>query len=176
MWLTETLPTDQVHRFGQLGVIASMQPTHATDYTKADHSDNWSERLGDARADDGWRCRDIWNAGGVVALGSDWPIAPYDPRGVLAAAQLRRPALSPDTAPVGPAQALTALQALAGYTRAPAHAAGLEESTGRVAAGYLADLTVLADDPLAIPAADLPHVPVRMTVVDGRIRHRDDSQ
>lgn len=171
----ETLPTDQVRRFGQLGVVASMQPTHATDYTKADHSDNWSERLGDARADDGWRCRDIWDAGGVVALGSDWPIAPYDPRGVLAAAQLRRPALSPDVAPVGPAQALTALQALAGYTRAPAHVAGLETSAGRVAAGYLADLTVFAADPLVIPPADLPHVPVRMTVVDGRIRHRDDS-
>ena len=172
----ETLPTAQVHRFAQLGVIASMQPTHATDYTRADHTDNWSERLGDARADDGWRCRDIWDAGGVVALGSDWPIAPYDPRGVLAAAQLRRPAGKPDAAPVGPAQALTAFQALSGYTRAPAYAAGMEGSTGRVAAGYLADLTVLAEDPIAVPAEDLPHIPVRMTIVDGRIRHRNTDE
>lgn len=171
----ETLPTDQVHRFAQLGVVASMQPTHATDYTKADHTDNWSERLGDLRADDGWRCRDIWDAGGVVTLGSDWPVAPYDPRGVLAAAQLRRPAGSPDAAPVGPAQALTALQALSGYTRAPAYAAGMENSTGRIAAGYLADLTVLAEDPIAVPPEDLPHVPVRMTIVDGRILHRSEA-
>lgn len=171
----ETLPTDQVRRFAQLGVVASMQPTHATDYTRADHTDNWSERLGDARADDGWRCRDIRDAGGVVALGSDWPIAPYDPRGVLAAAQLRRPAREPDAAPVGPAQALTALQALFGYTRAPAHAASTERSSGRVAAGFLADLTVLAEDPLAVPPEDLPHVAVRLTVVDGRICHRSES-
>lgn len=172
----ETLPTDQVHRFAQLGVIASMQPTHATDYTKADHSDNWSARLGDARADHGWRCRDIRDAGGVVTLGSDWPIAPYDPRGVLAAAQLRRPAGRTDVAPVGPAQALTALQALSGYTRAPAYAAGTEQSTGRVAAGYLADLTVLAEDPVAVPPQELPHVPVRMTIVDGRIRYRNEAE
>lgn len=43
----ETLPSDQVPRFAELGVVASMQPSHATDYTRADHSDNWSRRLGD---------------------------------------------------------------------------------------------------------------------------------
>jgi predicted amidohydrolase YtcJ len=150
-----------------------MQPTHATDYTRADHSDNWSERLGDARADRGWRCRDLADAGAVVTLGSDWPIAPFDPRGILAAAQDRRPPARPDADPVGPAQALTAQQALAGYTRAPAHVAGLEASTGRVAPGLLADLTVFAEDPLAVPPRDLPHVPVHLTVVAGQVRHRD---
>lgn len=172
----ETLPTDQVHRFAQLGVVASMQPTHATDYTRADHTDNWSERLGDARANDGWRCRDIRDSGGVVTLGSDWPIAPYDPRGVLAAAQSRRSPGRPDAAPVGPAQGLTALQALSGYTRAPAHVAGMERLTGRVAAGFLADLTVLAEDPLLVPPEDLPGIAVRMTIVDGRICHRDEAE
>lgn len=171
----ETLPTDQVHRFAQLGVVASMQPTHATDYTKADHTDNWSERLGDERADNGWRCRDILEAGGVVTLGSDWPVAPYDPRGVLAAAQLRRPADRPDLAPVGPAQALTARQALSGYTRAPAIAAGMEATSGRLASSYLADLTVWGDDPLVVPPQELPHTPIRMTIVDGRICHRGDE-
>ena len=171
----ETLPTDQVHRFAQLGVVASMQPTHATDYTKADHTDNWSERLGDERADNGWRCRDIREAGGVVTLGSDWPVAPYDPRGVLAAAQLRRPADRPDLAPVGPAQALTARQALSGYTRAPAIAAGMEATAGRLASSYLADLTVWGDDPLVVPPQELPHTPIRMTIVDGRICHRGDE-
>jgi predicted amidohydrolase YtcJ len=168
----ETLPADQVRRFGQLGVVASMQPTHATDYTRADHSDNWSRRLGDERADRAWRCRDILDAGAIVTLGSDWPIAPFDPRGIMAAAQLRRPAARPDLAPVGPDQALTAAQALYGYTVAPVRTAGEEHVGGRIAPGYRADLTAFAADPLHTPAADLPDVPILLTAVDGVIRYR----
>src|SRR5262249_6823701 len=130
----ETLPSDQVPRFAELGVVASMQPTHATDYTRADHSDNWSRRLGDQRASRAWRCRDILEAGATLALGSDWPIAPYDPRGVIAAAQLRRPPGRPDLGPVRPDQALTARQALHGYTTAPALAASAGHLNGRIAA------------------------------------------
>lgn len=87
----ETIPADLVDRFRRLDVTASMQPTHCTLYTKADHSDNWSERLGTQRANRAFRCRDLRDAGARLALGSDWPIAPFDPRGVIADAQLRRP-------------------------------------------------------------------------------------
>lgn len=168
----ETLPSDQVPRFAELGVIASMQPSHATYYTRADHSDNWSRRLGDERADRAWRCRDIRDAGAIVTLGSDWPIAPFDPRGIMAAAQLRRPAERPDLGPVAPGQALTAGQALHGYTAAPALAASAGHLNGRIATGYRADLTAFAASPLHTPAADLPEVPITLTVVDGTIRHR----
>jgi predicted amidohydrolase YtcJ len=149
-----------------------MQPTHATDYTRADHSDNWSRRLGHQRADRAWRCRDLLQAGAILALGSDWPIAPYDPRGILAAAQLRRPADRPDLDPVRPGQALTARQALHGYTTAPALTASTGHLNGRIAPGYRADLTAFAASPLHTPAADLPAVPVTYTIVDGTIRHR----
>jgi predicted amidohydrolase YtcJ len=167
----ETLPTDQVARFARLGVVASMQPTHV-DYTRADHSDNWSTRLGDERADRAWRCRDIADSGATLVLGSDWPIAPYDPRLTLAAAQLRRPARRPEVAAVRPGQALSALQALAGYTTAPAVAAGEADRAGRVAPGRRADLTVLGADPQRMPAADVADVAVLATVVDGVVRHR----
>ena len=163
----ETLPDEDVLRFGRLGVIASMQPTHATDYTLADHSDNWSRRLGAERADRAWRCADVLAGGGVLTLGSDWPIAPFDPRTVLAAAQLRRPPARPDLDPVNPGQALSAEQALHGYTRAPAWAARVEQEAGMVREGFRADLTVLAGDPLDVPAQELPAVPVTHTVVDG---------
>ena len=149
-----------------------MQPTHATDYTRADHSDNWSRRLGDQRALRAWPCRDLVDAGVVLALGSDWPVAPYDPRLTLAAAQLRRPARRPDLGPVVASQGLTAAQALYGMTEAPAFAAGAEVRLGRVAPGYLADLTVWAADPLAVPAAEIADVPITLTVVDGRLVHR----
>jgi predicted amidohydrolase YtcJ len=167
----ETLPDSQVPRFAELGVVASMQPSH-TRYTRADHSDNWSTRLGHERADRAWRCRDLVDAGAVLTLGSDWPIAPFDPCGVMAEAQLRRPADLPDRAPVAPGQALTARQALHGYTTAPALAASAEHHSGRIAPGYRANLTAFAASPLRTPAADLPGIPVTLTVVDGIIRHR----
>jgi len=170
----ETLPSDQVPRFAELGVVASMQPSHATDYTRADHSDNWSRRLGAERADRAWRCRDILDAGAVLTLGSDWPIAPFDPRVVMAAARLRRPAARPDLAPVAPAQALTAAQALHGYTVAPAVTAGDGQVSGRIAAGYRADLTAFAADPVRTPAQDLPGVAIVLTAVDGVVRYRAD--
>jgi len=168
----ETLPSDQVGRFAGLGVIASMQPSHAARYTRADHSDNWSRRLGDDRANRAWRCRDLLDAGAILTLGSDWPIAPFDPRGIIAEAQLRRPADRADLGPVRPGQALTALQALRGYTTAPAHAASAEHDSGRIAPGCRADLTAFAVSPLQAPAADLPDAPMTLTVVDGIIRHQ----
>lgn len=168
----ETLPTDLVPRFAELDVTASMQPTHATDYTRADHTDNWSHRLGDERADRAWRCRDILDAGATLVIGSDWPIAPFDPRGILAAAQLRRPGKRPDVAPVRPEQALTAAQALAAYTRGPAVVAGDGDTAGRIAVGCRADLTVFGADPLQVPLDELLDVPIVLTVVAGRIRHR----
>ena len=168
----ETLPLAQVARFAPAGVVASMQPTHATDYTRADHSDNWSRRLGEQRALRAWPCRDLVDAGVVLALGSDWPVAPYDPRLTLAAAQLRRPARRPDLDPVVASQGLTAAQALYGMTEAPAFAAGAEHRLGKVEPGYLADLTVWAADPLVVPAAEIADVPIMLTIVDGRIVHR----
>lgn len=168
----ETLPADQVPRFAELGVIASMQPSHAARYTRADRSDNWSRRLGEQRANRAWRCRDLLDAGAILTLGSDWPIAPFDPRGIIAEAQLRRPADRPDLGPVRPGQALTARQALHGYTTAPALAASAEHDTGRIAPGYRADLTAFAASPLKTPAAELPDVPITLTTVDGIIRHQ----
>jgi predicted amidohydrolase YtcJ len=90
----------------------------------------------------------------------------------MAAAQLRRPADRPDLGPVGPAQALSAAQALHGYTTAPALAASEEHLNGRIAPGYRADLTAFAASPLHTPATDLPAVPITITTVDGIIRHR----
>lgn len=169
----ETLAEDQLARFRALDVVASMQPTHATDYTRADHSENWGHRLGGARADRGWRCRDLLDAGALLALGSDWPVAPFDPRGVLAAAVSRRSPVHPDRSPVGPDQGLTARQALTSYTRGPAYASGLERTHGRLAVGHVADLTILEQDPTEVPPSELPDLPVSMTVVDGMLLRRD---
>lgn len=171
----ETIPDDTVGRFAPLGVAASMQPMHCTEFTRADHSDNWSRKLGDERASRAWRCRDLLDAGACVVLGSDWPIAPSPPLLTMAAARHRRPSRDPAGAPHGPEQRLTPLQTLQGLTTAPAWVAGEEGESGRMAVGYRADLTVFADDPLQVADGDLADLPVLLTVLDGRPTHRDES-
>ncbi|MFG3395078.1 amidohydrolase [Streptomyces parvus] len=171
----ETVPDDTVARFAELGVVASMQPTHCCDFTRADHTDNWSRRLGEERASRAWRCRDLWDADARVVLGSDWPIAPFPPLGVMAGARHRRPGRDLTQPPHGPGQALTALEALQGMTVNAAWAAGEEHEAGRLAVGHRADFTVFADSPLTTSAVELPDLPVLLTVVDGRPTHRDAS-
>lgn len=166
----ETLQDEQVSRFAELGVVASMQPTHAH-YNNADQSDNWSRRLGSERALRAWRCRDLRAAGAAVVLGSDWPIAAFDPRQVLAGAQLRRPAGREWIEPIVPVQGLTASMALEGFTTHAAAAAGESAFAGRVAPGHRADLTAFAADPLAAPADEIADAPVALTVLNGRITH-----
>ena len=83
----ETLPDDLVPAIANAGVTASMQPVHLA-AVKADG--NWSQRLGPERVARGFRMRDLLDAGAVLALGSDWPVADADPRRGLAVARLRR--------------------------------------------------------------------------------------
>ncbi|MFI6519888.1 amidohydrolase [Spirillospora sp. NPDC050679] len=168
----ETVPDDTVHRFPRLDVAASMQPTHCTEYTRADHTDNWSRRLGEERASRAFRCRDLWDAGATVVLGSDWPIAPHAPLGVMAGARHRRPSRDLAQPPHGPEQALTPLQALQGYILNPARIAAEEDRAGRLALGYRADLTVFAENPLTVPDQDLAELPVLLTVLNARPTHR----
>ena len=170
----ETIPDELVEPFASRGIAASMQPTHCTHFTRADQSDNWSRRLGPHRAANGYRTRDLRDAGALLAIGSDWPIADYDPRLIIADAQLRRPALQPDVPPVGPAQRLTALQALEGYTSHAAASVGCNDS-GRIGVGARADLTIFSLDPLASDPEDFAVSEVLATIVDGEIVHRDSS-
>ncbi|MEV0448736.1 amidohydrolase [Streptomyces sp. NPDC050600] len=170
----ETVPDDTLHRFAELGVLASMQPTHCCDFTRADHTDNWSRRLGEERASRAWRCRDLWESGATVVLGSDWPIAPFPPLGVMAGARHRRPSRDLTQPPHGPEQALTGLEALRAMTVNAAYASNEEHEAGRVTVGHRADLTVLAADPLTTPPTDLPDLPVLLTTVDGRVTFRSE--
>jgi predicted amidohydrolase YtcJ len=119
------------------------------------------------RAGRAWRIRALREAGAVVALGSDRPIAPYDARGVLATAR----------EPLGAAAAgggLRGIQALEGCTTHAALAAGEGHETGRIAPGLRADLTAFGLDPVAAPADEPAQAPVRPTVTGGHVVHRGD--
>ena len=162
----ETLGDEQLARFAAEGVVASMQAIHLQ-WLRADGSDPWSRALGPARAGRAFRCADLAASGALLALGSDWPVAHFDPRAGMAWARLRRPPGDPGRAPLVPAQVLSAEQALAGYTSEAWRAVGEEANAGRIAAGMRADLTGFAADPVDCPADDLPDLPVLLTVVGG---------
>ncbi|SEJ00512.1 hypothetical protein SAMN04487917_103295 [Arthrobacter sp. yr096] len=166
----ETVPDQLVARFKAADVVASMQPTHCTHYSLADHSDNWSTRLGDERADRAWRCRDLREAGVTLGIGSDWPIAPYEPLPIMADARLRRRSGHPDQEPIAPAQALTALQALEGYTSHAAKAAGLWDVSGSITVGKRADFTAFELDPLTTTPDEFAASEVLGTFVDGEVQ------
>lgn len=163
----ESIPDSVLKDIVDAGATTSLQPTHCTLYSRADHTDNWSRRLGTERANHAWRTRDLRDAGAVVALGSDWPVAPFDPRGIIAAAQTRRPARRPDIEPVQPKQALSARAALEGYTSQYWQSVG--EKGGELEVGARADLTIFGCNPLTTDPDEFAHAPVILTMVDGEV-------
>ncbi|HWU46175.1 MAG TPA: amidohydrolase [Humibacter sp.] len=163
----ETLPDSVLEEIISSGAAASMQPTHCALYARADQTDNWSQRLGRERADRAWRIRDLRDRGAIVALGSDWPVAPFDPREIIAAAQLRRPARRTDVLPVHPDQSLTAARALEGYTSQ--YWASVGETGGTICRGARADLAVFAHNPLSTEPDAFAGSPVLLTIVGGEV-------
>ena len=170
----ETLQDEDLPRFAAQGVAASLQPLHMQ-WRRADHSDSWALRLGPERCARSWRAADLVRSGAVVPLGSDWPVAQYDPRIGLAWARLRRTPAVADAPVFEPEQALDGLEALIGYTREPARVAGESAVAGRLAPGCRADVSGFAADPVVTPADELPELPVRLTVVAGRVVHEAEA-
>ena len=133
-------PDDQA-RLAELGLIASMQPIHATsDMAMADRF--WGKRAALSYA---WRTQ--LERGAVLAFGSDAPVESPNPFwGLHAAITRRRADGHPGEPGWYPEQRLSIEEALHGFTTGPAYATGLEHSVGRLAPGYLADLLVLDTD------------------------------
>ncbi|MEN1971008.1 amidohydrolase family protein [Luteimonas sp. MJ204] len=159
----QVMAPGDIARFAGLHLIASMQPTHAT-------SDmGWAgERLGEARLAGAYAWRSFEKAGVPLALGSDFPVEFPDPRLGLLAAVTRQDVHGHPPGGWLPDQALTAAEALYGFTAGAARAAFDEDETGRLVPGLRADFVVLGEDPLAIPGSELDSLTVRSTWVDGR--------
>ncbi|HTN53788.1 MAG TPA: amidohydrolase [Anaeromyxobacter sp.] len=143
--------------------IASMQPVHAT-------SDGpWlPARLGEGRARlrGAYAWRSAAAAGGVLAFGSDFPIEEPDPRAGLHAAETRR---SSDGTCFLPEEALSRVEALRAFTAGAAFAAHAEGRRGVLREGLDADLTLFAEDVLAVPAEALLRLTVTHTIVGGEV-------
>jgi predicted amidohydrolase YtcJ len=158
----QILAPGDAERLAELGIVASVQPTHATSDRDA------ADRALGPRAAGAYAWRTLHDAGAVLALGSDAPIEPLDPLAGVRAAVARTVDERP---PWRPEQALDALEALAGFTVGPAWASGHERRRGRLIPGYDADLVVLEGDPTRLPPERLGEVRVVATMVGGRWVH-----
>lgn len=166
----ETLDPADLPRFAELGVVASFQPLHAV--PDAGGVGMWSEQLGPELEGSGWRLRSLMGSGAPVAIGSDWPVVPFDPFLEIHAAVNRRTTDGQPREGFFPDEALTLPQALAAATWGSAFAAHAETERGSIAVGKLADLIVLDRDLLTEgPSAILGTRPV-LTVVGGRVVYR----
>jgi predicted amidohydrolase YtcJ len=154
-------------RFPALGVVPSMQPTHAT----SDMA--WVvARLGPERANGAYAWRALAPELGRLAFGSDFPVESPDPLEGLFAARTRTKAGGKPEEALLPEQRLDGAAALAGFTSGAAFACRQDERRGRLLPGYACDLTVLGVDPTKCDPPDLLRDSVRMVVINGLVAWR----
>jgi predicted amidohydrolase YtcJ len=154
-----------IPRFGQLGVIAAMQGIHATSdapYVLA--------RLGPTRAAEGaYVWQKLMKSGAIIANGTDVPVERIDPMANFFATITRR---TKDGSVFFGDQKMSREEALKSYTWNGAYAAKEESLKGSLAAGKLADITVLSKDIMTIPEDQIPAATAVYTIVGGKIAYQ----
>ncbi|WP_310496843.1 amidohydrolase family protein [Sandarakinorhabdus sp.] len=159
----QIVAVEDLPRFARLGIIASIQPTHATsDKGMAE------ARVGEARLAGGYAWKTIIDSGARIAGGSDFPVEPPNPFFGLHAAVTRqsRDGLPPEGWRM--AEAMTLQQAFAAFTTDAAFAGHAENKVGTLTPGKWADFIITDTDPFASPPGDLWKIAVRETWVAGR--------
>ena len=153
-------------RYAAGGVIASVQPYHAIDDGK------WAEkRIGAERVKTTYAFKSFLDAGVRLAIGTDWPVAPLDPRLTMYAAVTRATLDGKNPGGWVPEQKLTVAQVIEGYSMGAAYAAFEEREKGSITVGKLADLVLLDRDPFAVAPEALRDLKVDLTIAGGRVVH-----
>ncbi len=165
------LRPEDIPRFRQLGVIASMQPYHAID------DGRWAEkRIGRARIRTTYAFQSLLQAGATLAFGSDWTVAPLSPVSGLYAAVTRRTLDGLNPEGWVPTQKITLDQALRAYTAANAWATFRERDLGVLRVGALADLTLFDRDLSQVPSDQIMDAAINATIVDGRVVYQAEQE
>ena len=159
------LHPNDIPRFGQLGVIASMQAIHLS-------SDRvWAiERLGVKRIREGaYMWQSLIRTGAKVINGTDVPIEPINPIACFYASVTRKTLLGEPAGGYEPEEKMTRIQALRSYTLDAAFGAFEEKFKGSVETGKLADFTIFSQDMMTVPEKDLLKTEIFMTIVGGKV-------
>lgn len=160
----ECLRSEDVGRFAELGVVACMQPRHASpEIAGPGHA--WADAIGVDRWHQAWPMRSLAAAGAVLALSSDWNVAEMEPMIGLQAAVTRAPLAGGE--PWMPDEALSLGAALEGYTLGSAYSVHSEGDRGSISVGKLADFVVLSADPFKTEPRELASIAVLQTWVGG---------
>lgn len=159
----ENIHTDDIGRFKELGVIASVQPYHVT----FDSNEKVS-RIGMERCRYEWPFRSLIDSGARLALGTDYPVVGLNPFKNIYAAVSRCDDEGNPTS-VNPQEAITLTEALQGYTRWAACAYGREDELGTLENGKFADIIVIDRNMFEIPQKEIQDCQVELTVFDGAV-------
>ncbi len=164
---TQHLHPDDLGRFAALGVIPSMQPSHAIgDLHFA------PDRLGQERLSGAYAWRALIESGVVIAGGSDAPVERGDPRIEFYAAVARRDLKGFSGPGWHPEQAVSRAEALKMFTLWPAYASFAENDLGTIEVGKLADFSAFSKDFMSVEPAEILTAETVLTVVNGRIIFR----
>jgi predicted amidohydrolase YtcJ len=162
----QVISAPDIPRFAQLGVIPSMQPSHAiSDLFFA------PKRLGHERIAGAYAWQSLIKAGSIIPGGSDAPVERGEPMIEFYAAVARKSQDGFSDETWHPEQAVTREQALQMFTSWPAFAAFEEKDKGTIQVGKLADLTVLSADIMKIPAPEILTTRCVMTVIGGEVAY-----
>lgn len=158
-----------IARFGQLGVIASMQGIHATS-----DAPFVVARLGPQRAEEGaYAWQKLMKSGAIIANGTDAPVEDLNPLLNFYASVSRKPGDGPV---FYPDQRMSREQALGSQTYHAAYAAFEENIKGSLSPNKLADIVVLSKDIVMIPEDEIPSTQVLYTIIGGKVVYRGQSQ
>jgi predicted amidohydrolase YtcJ len=161
------LRPEDIPRFAQLHVVASVQPYHCID------DGRWAEtRIGHQRAMTTYAFRSLLDAGTVLAFGSDWFVAPINPMAGIYAATTRRTLDGKNPDGWIPEQKVSVKEAIHAYTVGSAYAESQDDLKGSLTPGKLADFTVLSEDILHIDPVAIEHVKPVIVVLGGEIVRR----
>ena len=160
----QILLVSDIPRFAELGVIASMQPTHCISDKKF-----CEKRIGTERSKGAYAWKSLAENGAAIAFGTDYPVEPLNPMEGLYAAVTRKDRLGEDGDGWFPEQKISMEKALEYYTIGAAYAQFMEDRKGMIKTGYLADIVITDKDLLTIPENEIMKTKVDYTITGGKI-------
>jgi predicted amidohydrolase YtcJ len=160
----QTLILTDIPRFAELGVIASMQPTHCISDKKF-----CEKRIGAERCKGAYAWNSLRKAGASIAFGTDYQVEPLNPMEGLYAAVTRKDRLGETGNGWFPEEKITMEEAIDYYTSGSAYSQFMENRKGMIKTGYLADIVITDHDLFSIPEQEIMKTKIDYTIVGGKV-------